>query len=86
MALDQHEVYKDRKLVFAGSYFECFKFIMDHQPQSVYWAEKYGGWSIKPLPKSTEIEDEAYMGTLVSPRNKKVCTTIEDVSDLASMY
>lgn len=41
------EVYKNNNLVFTGTNFECFKYILDHQPQSVSWAERYGGWSMK---------------------------------------
>ena len=38
------EVYKNRVLVKTGTNFECFKFILDNQPQSVNWAERYDGW------------------------------------------
>ena len=42
-----YEVLKDGKQVFEGSNFECFKYILDHQPQSVHWAERYGGWNMR---------------------------------------
>jgi len=40
------EVYKNGVLVKTGTNFECYKFILDNQPQSVNWAERYGGWEL----------------------------------------
>ena len=41
-----HCVKNNRETQFTGTYNECFTYILNHQPQSVNWATKFGGWSI----------------------------------------
>lgn len=45
------EVLKQGEIVHTGNSFSCYKYVLNHQPQSVYWAEKYGGWRIRKKEK-----------------------------------
>jgi len=44
-----HAVLKDEEPRFEGTYNECFYYILKHQPQSVNWATKHGGWKIEQV-------------------------------------
>ena len=45
----EYVVFKSGQLQFKGTYFECFAYILNHQPQSVSWALRYGGWKVKEI-------------------------------------
>jgi len=36
------------KEVYRGTSFQCFKYVLNHQPHSLSYAEK-AGWRIKPV-------------------------------------
>jgi hypothetical protein len=51
MSQKRFTVYEDQKLkaTFEGEKadFEAFKYILNHQSQSVSWALRHGGWEIR---------------------------------------
>ncbi len=47
MKNQHYTVTKDSKPQFRGSDFECFEYILKHQPNSVDHATKYEGWAIE---------------------------------------
>lgn len=49
----KYEVYERGQLRFTGNYFKCFKYILNHQPQSVNYALKYE-WQIKEKIKNAK--------------------------------
>jgi len=49
------EVLKDGEVRYAGTPDECWVYILKHQPQSVYWACKYGGWEMRPKEEQLEL-------------------------------
>lgn len=59
-----HVVLKDDIYVSCGTRNECFKYIQDHQSQSVQWAIQYEGWSILSLDEfldPSRIESNTYV-------------------------
>jgi len=41
------QVAKDNQVVFKGSSTDCYQYLLNHQPQSTRWAEKYAGWKME---------------------------------------
>lgn len=42
-----YEVKEYGRTLYTGNSSDCFKHVLNHQPQSVSRATRYGGWSIK---------------------------------------
>ena len=42
-----YEVKQHDRTLYTGNSSDCFIYVLKHQPQSVSWATRYGGWSIK---------------------------------------
>ena len=40
-------VIKDNKIIFTGSSYDCFSFLLKHQPFSVSYATTHGGYKIQ---------------------------------------
>jgi len=54
MENEKWQVIQHGKLLFEGSNFQCYKWILDHQPQSVDWAMRYCGYRIVKADGSSE--------------------------------
>lgn len=51
-----YQVIRDGKMLFTGTYWGCFGWLLKHQSASVDWATKYEGYKIVPVesPKPDE--------------------------------
>ena len=59
------EILKDGNLVCEGDEWECYAFLLDHQPQSTHWAQKYDGWTFR------KKEESVYAGTSKLSKKKE---------------
>lgn len=61
-----YTVTKDNKPQFRGSDFDCFEYILKHQPNSVDHATKYEGWKIQKTSLEGLIIERLLDGLLAS--------------------
>jgi len=54
MENEMWQVIQRGKVLFEGSNFKCYKWILDHQTMSVDWAMRYAGYRIVKADGSSE--------------------------------